>query len=448
MKKRFISLALAVMLVLTLLPTGAMAYRETGYRTTQVFQYEDGELIRQIRIRYNDVHNQITEDTFEPDEIPGSFSIVSSITSVYDESGRCIREVENHGEKYRIDYTYEATDDGGRQIQTNAATGAVTVQEYKWDASGYLNYTRTLENGVVQQERFLTCDEDGNVVRQEQRFYEDGQLSETEYSRMEYDAAGRNTAVIYTDANGVDVPGEWARMTYDAAGNLVKVQMQSGGANVYVSEFTYDANGNQSTETTTYADGSVEKFEYQYEAYSVERGPAFVDVQDENAYYYKPVDWAVEQGITNGTDESHFSPELSCNRAQMVTFLWRAAGSPEPKKAANPFSDVKKGAYYYDAVLWAVENGITQGTGEGKFSPEDTVSRGQTVTFLYRFFDEPPVQPDGAGFSDVHPGYYFADAVIWALDNEITNGTGDNRFQPNTPCTRAQIVTFLYRAMG
>ncbi len=448
MKKRFISLALAVMLVLTLLPTGAMAYRETGYRTTQVFQYEDGELIRQIRIRYNDVHNQITEDTFEPDEIPGSFSIVSSITSVYDESGRCIREVENWGEKYRIDYTYEATDDGGRQIQTNAATGDVTVQEYKWDASGYLNYTRTLENGVVQQERFLTCDEDGNVVRQEQRFYEDGQLSETEYSRMEYDAAGRNTAVIYTDANGADLPGEWVRMTYDAAGNLVKVQMQSGGANVYVSEFTYDANGNQSTETTTYADGSVEKYEYQYEAYSVERGPAFVDVQDENAYYYKPVDWAVEQGITNGTDESHFSPELSCNRAQMVTFLWRAAGSPEPKKAANPFSDVKKGAYYYDAVLWAVENGITQGTGEGKFSPEDTVSRGQTVTFLYRFFDEPPVQPDGAGFSDVHPGDYFADAVIWALDNEITNGTGDNRFQPNTPCTRAQIVTFLYRAMG
>jgi len=439
---------LALLLALSLLPLGAMAYRETGYRTTQVFQYEDGELIRQIRIRYNDVHNQITEDTFEPDEIPGSFSIVSSITSVYDESGRCIREVENHGEKYRIDYTYEATDDGGRQIQTNAATGDVTVQEYKWDASGYLNYTRTLENGVVQQERFLTCDADGNVVRQEQRFYENGQLSETEYSRMEYDAAGRNTAVIYTDANGVDVPGEWARMTYDAAGNLVKVQMQSGGADVYVSEFTYDANGNQSTETTTYADGSVEKFEYQYEAYSVERGPAFVDVQDENAYYYKPVDWAVEQGITNGTDESHFSPELSCSRAQMVTFLWRAAGSPEPKKAVNPFSDVKKGAYYYDAVLWAVENGITQGTGEGKFSPEDTVSRGQTVTFLYRFFDEPPVQPDGAGFSDVHPGYYFADAVIWALDNEITNGTGDNRFQPNTPCTRAQIVTFLYRAMG
>ncbi len=448
MKKRIFSLVLALLLALSLLPLGALAYRETGYRTTQIFQYEDGELIRQIRIRYNDVHNQITEDTFEPDEIPGSFSIVSSITSVYDESGRCIREVENHGEGYVIEYTYEAMDNGGRQTQKNTATGDVTVQEYKWDAYGYLSYTRTLENGVVQQERFLTCDEDGNVVRQEQRFYEDGQLSETEYSRMEYDASGRNTAVIYTDANGTDLPGEWVRMTYDAAGNLVKVQMQSGGADVYVSEFTYDANGNQSTETTTYADGSTEKYEYQYEQYSVDVGPAFVDVQDEDAYYYAPVDWAVEQGITNGTDESHFSPERICSRAQMVTFLWRAAGSPAPKKADNPFTDVKKGTYYYDAVLWAVEEGITQGTGEGKFSPEDTVSRGQTVTFLYRFFDEPPVQADGAGFPDVHQGDYFANAVIWALDNEITNGTGDNRFQPNTPCTRAQIVTFLYRAMA
>ena len=445
MKKRVLTLALALLLALSLLPFGAMAYRESGYRMSKIFQYEDGALIRQIYIQYNDTNGYVTEDTLEPDEIPGSFTIVSSRVYVRDESGRMIREVENHGDRWVVEYTYESMENGSRQIQTNSATGDVKVLEYTWNDQGELSASRTLENGVLTSERFYTCNEDGNVVRQETRSYENGQLVETEYTRVEYDDAGRNTAILYTDANGEDLPDEWLRMTYDADGNLVRVQ--SGGADGYVSELVYDENGNQLSETTTYADGTVDKLEYTYEPYSVEVGPAFYDVRDDEAYYYHAVDWAVEQGITNGTDETHFSPDLTCTRAQMVTFLWRAAGEPEPKTKNNPFTDVQEGAYYYNAVLWAVENGITNGTGKDTFSPGATVTRGQTVTFLYRYFHEPQIWRDDGSFVDVPADAYYANAVRWALQEEITNGMDANHFQPDSPCTRGQIVTFLYRAM-
>ncbi len=178
-------------------------------------------------------------------------------------------------------------------------------------------------------------------------------------------------------------------------------------------------------------------------------GPVvFPDVGNPDLYYYEAVKWALMNEVTTGIDGDHFGPNLDCTRAQMVTFLWRAVGSPAPKKAANPFSDVKEGAYFYDAVLWAVEEGVTQGTGAGKFSPNATVTRGQTVTFLYRFCEEPEVSERGSGFDDVSAKAYYAIPVAWALENEITNGVGHNRFQPNDPCTRAQIVTFLYRAMA
>ena len=129
----------------------------------------------------------------------------------------------------------------------------------------------------------------------------------------------------------------------------------------------------------------------------------------------------------------------------MVTFLWRAAGSPKVS-GTNPFSDVSADAYYYDAVLWAVEKGITSGTSATTFAPDATVTRGQTVTFLYRAAGSPAAS--GSGFSDVSSDAYYADAVAWAVQQNITTGTGNGKFSPNADCTRAQIVTFLYRAMG
>lgn len=171
--------------------------------------------------------------------------------------------------------------------------------------------------------------------------------------------------------------------------------------------------------------------------------PAFADVPA-SAYYADAVAWAVEQGITSGTSATTFSPNMSCTRAQIVTFLWRANGSPKAD-GANPFADVSADAYYYDAVLWAVEKGITSGTSATTFSPDATVTRGQTVTFLYRAAGAPAVS--GGSFADVAADAYYADAVSWAVKEGITSGTGVNSFSPDAPCTRGQIVTFMYRGV-
>lgn len=169
---------------------------------------------------------------------------------------------------------------------------------------------------------------------------------------------------------------------------------------------------------------------------------SFIDVPA-SAYYYDAVYWAVDEGITNGTTATTFSPNKACTRAQMVTFLWRAAGEPEPETTVNPFTDVAAGAYYYDAVLWAVEQGITNGTTATTFSPDATVTRAQTVTFLWRSAGSPTVS--GSGFADVASDAYYAGAVAWAVSEGITNGTTTTTFSPGSSCTRAQIVTFLYR---
>ena len=170
----------------------------------------------------------------------------------------------------------------------------------------------------------------------------------------------------------------------------------------------------------------------------------FVDVK-EGAYYYDAVLWAVEQKITSGTSATTFSPDASCTRAQMVTFLWRAAGSPKVENGKNPFVDVKADAYYYDAVLWAVEKGVTSGTSATTFSPDATVTRGQTVTFLYRNAGSPEVSGT-MPFTDVEADAYYAKAVQWAVQQKITTGTSETTFSPMSDCTRGQIVTFLYRA--
>ena len=181
---------------------------------------------------------------------------------------------------------------------------------------------------------------------------------------------------------------------------------------------------------------------------------AFTDV-DADAYYYEPVVWAVENGITKGTDETHFSPNANCTRAQVVTFLWRAKGSPTPSNISyatggdidydNPFIDVFEGAYYYNAVMWALETGITGGTSSTTFSPNTGCTRAQVVTFLWRAEGKPKATSTNNPFSDVKPSSYYYDAVLWAVANQITSGTSKTTFSPNRICTRGQIVTFLYR---
>ena len=169
----------------------------------------------------------------------------------------------------------------------------------------------------------------------------------------------------------------------------------------------------------------------------------FVDVAT-GSYYEDAVDWAVGNGITKGTDDTHFSPDGICTRAQAVTFLWRAAGSPKPETRTMPFADVPVGSYYYDAVLWAVENDIAKGTSDTTFSPNMTCTRAQIVAFLWRS-EKSPAAGTANPFADVKSTAYYADAVLWAVKEDITKGTTNTTFSPDADCTRSQIVTFLWR---
>lgn len=224
-------------------------------------------------------------------------------------------------------------------------------------------------------------------------------------------------------------------VTPDAGYQLDKLTVTDKNGNVL--KLTDKGDGKYSF---TMPDGKVEvKAVF---AKKVETSP-FGDVSAD-AYYYKAVQWAQEKGITDGISSDLFGPKQPCTRSQIVTFLWRAAGSPEPKSTAAGMTDVVPGSYYAKAVAWAVENGITSGTAEGTFSPDATCTRAQAVTFLARAQNAKATGK--TAFSDVPSDSYFADAVAWAQANGVTTGTSETTFSPDNDCTRAQIVTFLYRA--
>ncbi len=175
---------------------------------------------------------------------------------------------------------------------------------------------------------------------------------------------------------------------------------------------------------------------------------AFTDMPPLTSYMHIPIDWAVLNQITFGTSPTTFGPEDSCTRAQFVTFLWRVKGQPEPETDNNPFKDVKPTAYYYKPVLWAVEQGVTAGTSPTTFSPNNKVTRAQVVTFLWRYEGSPEASSEENPFTDVKPDAYYHAAVLWAVGKKITSGTSETTFSPNDNCTRAQCVTFLYREFG
>lgn len=169
----------------------------------------------------------------------------------------------------------------------------------------------------------------------------------------------------------------------------------------------------------------------------------FLDVAY-GTFYFEAVEWAAENGITTGKGNGYFGPSDACTRAEMVTFLWRAAGSPEPSGTGNAFTDVVSGSYYEKAVMWAVEKGVTTGVSAASFAPSAPVTRDQTVTFIYRSKGSP--EASGSSFSDVPANAYYANAVAWAVQAGVTNGTSATTFSPAKNCTRGEIVTFLFRA--
>ena len=203
--------------------------------------------------------------------------------------------------------------------------------------------------------------------------------------------------------------------------------------------------GGTTTPTTPSDPGNTEKPETPDDT----EKPTVSDFKDVVAteYYYNAVDWAVKQGIVAGTSPTAFSPEQACTRAQIVTFLWRAEGSPEPTISSNPFMDVSPKEYYYKAVLWAYNEGIVAGTSKTTFSPNRGCTRAQTVSFLYRYNGSPAVSDSGK-FTDLVSGEYYLDAVAWGVANKIIYGTSEDKFSPDETCTRAQSVTFLYRNLA
>ena len=255
----------------------------------------------------------------------------------------------------------------------------------------------------------------------------------TEYSvTVSTDGSGTASASLTTAAAGTEIT---LTATPDTGYHFKEWQVVTGGVTIKDNKFTMPA-GNVEVKAV---------FEKNATPPPAPGVNPFVDVPS-GVYYEEAVLWAVDKGITKGTDTTHFSPNGICTRAQAVTFLWRAAGSPAAKSGAMPFTDVKAGSYYETAVLWAVENGITKGTTATTFSPEQNCSRAQIVTFLWRS-EKSPAAGTVNPFNDVKASAYYADAVLWAVKKDVTKGTTATTFSPNDNCTRAQIVTFLYRAM-
>ena len=231
----------------------------------------------------------------------------------------------------------------------------------------------------------------------------------------------------FTEVYGYDVSGSGSNMTgYEAA-------MKYGFYFEIVNEENLWRDYVEPAPDGQYAGGTEEN--------------PFKDVWNPNEYYYDPVLWAYENAITAGATATTFDPEGFCKRGQVVTFLYRAMDKPETSLSSLPFLDVNKLEYYHTPILWAYENKITMGTDSTHFSPDETVTRGQFVTFLWRAVGQPDAS-GAAGFTDVPASEYYAEAVAWAVENGITQGTGAGKFSPNDTCTRAQVVTFLYRLLG
>ena len=248
--------------------------------------------------------------------------------------------------------------------------------------------------------------------------------------------------VVYVPAYTVDAPaGVKISPAYAWPGTTVTVTIEDAdldGVRIL------DSKGN--LVRVNGSDG-VFKFVMPYGDVKVEPFALPFDDVTENDYFHDAVIWALANGITEGTSDTAFSPNAGCTRAQMVTFLWRAAGCPEPTAAESAFTDVDADSYYAKAVLWAVQNGITEGTGEGLFSPDAECSRAQMAVFLSRMTDG-KAQGEDFAFSDVDGSAYYANAVQWAAETGITLGTGDGLFSPDAACSRAQMVTFLLRCFN
>lgn len=324
----------------------------------------------------------------------------------------------NGTENVTYQYKVKDADDSTYSAEVPTAAGSYTVKATFPATENYEETAATTDFTIAQATHHSSSSSSSNPT-----------YSVTTPSKSE------NGGVAVSSKNARKGDTVTVTVTPDAGYQLDKLTVTDKNGNVL--KLTDKGDGKYSF---TMPDGKVEvKAVF---AKEVKTSP-FGDVSTD-AYYYKAVQWAQEKGITDGISSDLFGPKQPCTRSQIVTFLWRAAGSPEPKGTAAGMTDVAPGSYYAKAVAWAVENGITTGTAEGTFSPDATCTRAQAVTFLARAQNAKATGK--TAFSDVPADSYFADAVAWAQANGVTTGTSETTFSPDNDCTRAQIVTFLYRA--
>ena len=468
MKKKMLALLLALVLAFSLLPvSGAAAHTKTVYLKTGEREYQNGILGRYTSFSYDANGNLAKEDRrVREDHDLTSFDSRIEYSYAYNAQGDVIRtEFRNKGElvlitEQRFTYTEQSTK---RAVYEHPVIIDANLTEYRgyhetfYDAAG--NEIRVMDydaNDKLQNSREYAYDANGNKISETRYSYNSsGGATAIGKTQYEYDAQNRLTREY--DA---DHPEEiWTAYIYDASGRLAKKEWSqingpdNGAVYPFTTVYTYDRNGNLSSETTSVRSRPREapllivtttvRIDYTYTAFEITVPPPFADVEAEG-YYRDAVEWAVENNVTNGTSRTTFSPNKSCTRAEAVTFLWRAKGCPEPKGTSCPFTDVKSTDYFYKAVLWACENHITEGTSATTFSPEEPCTRAHVVTFLWRLEGKPHAGGTNP-FTDVPAGQYFTEPVLWAVSKQITNGTSATLFSPNAACTRTQIVTFLYR---
>ena len=385
---RLCSIFLTLVILFTMMPCGAVFAEETESlgkaEILSLYYYADEQLVvGQVSKGPDGVSYQFQASN------SSSFSIIKEVIEEYSSTG------------YSLDVS----------SVPSGMTGYVRVRYYI-DENTVGEWSNVVKKTMVSGSNITASDITVNSSDSEQSFSVDAASTETD--TLHYVSNNENIAV-------------------DSAGIITVKAGYVGDAEITITNVVDGEETSSKRITVTVIENSDPEY-------------PFEDVS-ENDYYYKPVLWAVEKEITKGTDQTHFSPEIDCNRAQVMTFLWRAAGKPEPSSDQTDFVDVPQDAYYRNAVLWGTEKGITKGVDQTHFAPNDIITRGQAVTLLYNYCEKPSHEASNP-FEDVSEGAYYYDAVLWASENNITTGTDENHFSPSDNCTRGQIVTFLYRALA
>jgi len=418
--------------------------------------------------RGQEIRYLVTE-TFTDGEAPET--AVTDFT--YDPQGRIVRETitRPEGETYSIHYTYDAQgllveerveSEGAPSVQQFFYQGDRLIRDvyegdgvkaetvYTYDKNGFLTEDTStrydaVTGGYQKTESWTTCyayDSAGRLTnRKSDDYLGDGTHTFADEYQWTFFQDGKLNRQLYAwenQSDGGTVDSRTCTIDYDNAGRISSVT--SGDV---VHTYTYDAAGNNTK--VSVRGGDVQPYEITF-TYGPIPATGFLDVA-EDAYYAAAVAWAVAGDVTTGTSDTTFSPDRPCTRAQVVTFLWRAMGEQSARQTGT-FTDVPAGSYYEKAVAWAVDNGVTQGTSAATFSPDRPCTRAQVVTFLHRAMGEPRAMHGTDLFTDVPAEAYYFQPVLWAVDNGVTQGTSANTFGPGRPCTRAQVVTFLYRALA